>query len=195
VPDLFVELSDAARFYALVFAGTGHAPVAVLGLEQGNRFVRDDAWQPGAYVPAYVRRYPFVFAQADDPSGVALAVDTEAPMIVKEGNEGAALFEDGQPSEITRQALRFCDAFTREDAATREFVAALVREKLLVGRTADVALPQGRRLALTGFSVVSTDAFARLPEPAIVEWQRKGWLALVHSHLDSLARFADLLPE
>ncbi|WP_407352044.1 SapC family protein [Luteimonas sp. R10] len=193
VPIVIGEFAAAARSYPVVFAGPERTPVAVLGLEQRNRFVEDGAWQAGTYVPAYVRRYPFVFAQVDAPAGFALAIDAEAPMLVKEGDEGKALFEDGKPAETTQQALRFCDAFTREHAATQAFVKLLIQEGILVERTANITLPQGRQSTLTGFSVVAADEFATLPESVVVEWHRKGWLALVHSHLTSLARFADLL--
>ncbi|THF58677.1 SapC family protein [Pseudothauera rhizosphaerae] len=198
VPVMIGEFAAAAHSYPLVFAGLDRTPVAVLGLEQRNRFVKDDAWQPGAYVPAYVRRYPFVFAQLTEmgeSDGFALAIDSEAPMLVKEGDEGQALFEDGKPTEITRQALHFCDAFTRESAATQAFVKLLVEQDLLVDRVANITLPQGRQSTLTGFSVVAPEAFAKLPESVVIEWHRKGWLALVHAHLTSLARFADLLAD
>ena len=191
VPVMVGEFIAAARHYPLVFAGPEHAPVAVLGLEARNRFVKGDAWEPGAYVPAYVRRYPFVFAEVND--AVVLAIDADAPMLVKAGEEGSALFEDGKPTELTRQALQFCDAFNREHAATRTFVERLVEEKLLVERSANITLPRGRKTTLTGFFVVDAEVFAKLSETVVVEWHRKGWLALVHAHLVSLARFTDLL--
>lgn len=193
VPVMVGEFISAARHYPLVFAGPDYTPVAVLGLEERNRFVKDDAWQAGAYVPAYVRRYPFVFAQIE--GGFALAIDAEAPMLVKEGDAGQPLFEDGKPAPVTQQALQFCDAFTREHAATQAFVKLLVEQKLLVERTANITLPRARTSTLTGFSVVTADVFATLPEAVVVEWHRKGWLALVHAHLASLARFTDLLAD
>jgi hypothetical protein len=91
--------------------------------------------------------------------------------------------------------LQFCDAFTRESAATQAFVGALEQNGLLLERTASIASPQGGRTTLTGFSVVSAEAFEKLPEQVVVEWHRKGWLALVNAHLLSLAGFADLLPD
>ncbi|MDR0702825.1 MAG: SapC family protein, partial [Azoarcus sp.] len=75
------------------------------------------------------------------------------------------------------------------------FVESLAREKLLVERTADITLPQGRKTALAGFSVVDGESFARLPNAVVIEWHRKGWLALVYAHLASLACFTDLLAD
>lgn len=193
VPLMIGEFAAAARHYPIVFAGPGHTPVAILGLEQRNQFVIDGAWRADTYVPAYVRRYPFVFAEVGEPSDFALAIDAESAMVVTEGEEGQPLFEDGKPSELTRQALQFCDAFTRESAATRDFVRQLADHGLLIERTANITLPEQRTTTLAGFSVVSQEAFAQLPEATVVDWHRNGGIAVVHSHLLSLSRFADLL--
>lgn len=194
VPLLIGEFAAAARDYPLVFAGSDAAPIAVLGLQAShNRFVSDDQWQAGAYVPAYVRRYPFVFARTTDPDGYVLAIDADAPMLVTDGDEGQALFDDGQPSALTRQALQFCDAFTREHAATCAFTAQLAAAGVLVERQADVTHADGRNASLQGFQVVDAERFAALPDATVLAWHRQGWLALVHFHLASLARFPDLL--
>lgn len=194
VPVVIGEFAAASRHYPLVFAGPEHTPLAVLGMEAGrNRFVSDDTWAAHAYVPAYVRRYPFVFVQTHDPEGFVLAIDAGSDAVVQSGEEGNPLFEDGQPSELTRQALQFCDTFTREDQATRRFTAALAEQELLIERSANIAFADGRRTSLDGFHVVDGEKFAALPDAVVLDWHRKGWLALVHFHLASLGRFNDLL--
>ncbi|MEB1527576.1 SapC family protein [Xanthomonas sp. WHRI 7945] len=194
VPVVAGEFAAASRCYPLVFAGNDYMPMALLGLQaDSNRFVDGEAWAAGSYVPAYVRRYPFVFVQMDEPEGYALAIDAEADMVVASGEEGLALFEGGQPSELTRQALQFCEAFTREDRATRQFTAQLAAQGLLLERTANITFPDGRKASIDGFHVVDTEKFATLSEEVIVQWHRNGWLSLVHFHLASLARFTDLM--
>lgn len=194
VPVVVGEFAAASRSYPLVFAGADRVPVAVLGLQaDNNRFVQDETWRSGSYVPAYVRRYPFVFVQTREPEGYLLAIDADADMVVTQGEEGTALFEEGKPSELTRQALQFCDAFTREDQATRAFTAQLDAHGLLMERTATLTFPDGRKASMEGFHVVDPDKFAALSEATIVEWHRKGWLSLVYFHLASLGRFSDLM--
>lgn len=195
VPLVIGEFAAAARDYPVVFVGTDAAPVAVLGLQaEHNRFVVADHWQTGTYVPAYVRRYPFVFARTTDPDGHVLAIDADAPMLRTGGDEGQPLFEaDGQPSALTRQALAFCEAFTRDATATAAFSAALVTAGVLVERQADVVHPDGRQSSLLGFQLIDAERFAALPDATVLAWHRQGWLALVHFHMASLARFKDLL--
>src|SRR5262245_49510004 len=65
LPLSFTEFSVACRDYPIAFLNAGDAgnfvPMVVLGLEtQQNLFVtKDGVWETSAYVPAYVRRYPF----------------------------------------------------------------------------------------------------------------------------------------
>src|SRR5271169_2906177 len=65
----FAEFAQAMRSYPIVF--TGGEPVAamaILGLRDKENLFVDAAgnWQSGAYVPAYIRRYPFIFMQHPD---------------------------------------------------------------------------------------------------------------------------------
>lgn len=193
VPIVAGELVAAARDYPVVFAADSAQPVAVLGLERRNLFVEDGHWAQDAYVPAYVRRYPFAFVATANPDGFALAIDSGSERVAKSGTTGAALFEDGQPSELTRQALAFCDAFQSDAAATNAFTDALKTQGLLIDRRADATLPDGRKLGLDGFQIVEAEAFGKLADDVVLDWHRKGWLALVHFHLASLDRFSALL--
>lgn len=193
VPVVVGEFAVASRTYPIVFAGTDAAPLALLGLEQENLFVNKGEWSADKYVPAYVRRYPFVFMHTTNPDGFALAIDTGSGRVAQDGAEGVPLFQDNQPAEVVRQAMQFCGAFTAEHQATRDFSEQLRSHDLLMDRQADVTLPNGRKLALQGFQVVDAEKFSALPEAVVIEWHRKGWLGLVHFHLASLGRFTDLL--
>jgi len=193
VPIVVGELMAASADYPVLFSGETAQPIAVLGLERANLFVADGVWNAGAYVPAYVRRYPFGFIATINPEGFALALDAGSERVVQSGEAGAPLFENGAPSDLTRQALSFCDAFQGEASATQAFGAALKAQGLLIDRRADATLPDGRKLGLDGFQIVDAAKFATLPDEMVLDWHRKGWLALVHFHLASLDRFRALL--
>jgi hypothetical protein len=194
VPIVASEIAAAARNYPVVFAGDSTQPLALLGLERRNLFLGDDGrWAPDAYVPAYVRRYPFAFVKTLEPAGFALAIDADSPRVVRSGSEGAALFEDGKPSALTREALEFCAAFGRDAELTALFATALREKDLLIDRRADATLPDGRKFGLDGFQIVDAARFAALDDDTILAWQRQGILALVHFHLASLDRFSVLL--
>lgn len=194
VPIVVGELAAAARSYPVVFAADGAQPIAILGLERRNLFFGDDGhWVPDTYVPAYVRRYPFAFIGTVKPDGFALAIDAGAERVVQSGSDGAALFENGKPSALTREALDFCAAFGRDAELTQLFATALQEKELLIDRRADATLLDGRKLGLDGFQIVDAEKFAALADHIVLDWHRRGWLALVHFHLASLDCFSDLL--
>jgi len=194
VPIVLGEIAEASRCYPIVFAGDTPLPVVVLGLSDGeNLFVDERAWANDHYVPAYVRRYPFGFVSIPNSDRFALALDTASERLIREGDAGAPLFENGEPSPLTRQALQFCEAYQAEFQATQAFMAALNQYGLLTDKRADATLPDGRQYALDGFKIVDPERFAALDETVIVDWHRKGWLALVNLHLASLGRLTALM--
>lgn len=193
LPIVIGEFAAASCDYPIVFAAGDAQPVVVLGLERRNLFVTDGRWAPDGYVPAYVRRYPFGFIATVNPDGFALAIDAGSDRVAQSGDEGAALFEEGEPSELTKQALDFCAAFGRDAELTALFATALRDKDLLIDRRADATLPDGRKLGLDGFQIVDAEKFAKLDDETILAWHRQGLLALVHFHLASLKRFSNLL--
>lgn len=193
VPLVVGELAPASRACPIVFSASDAHPIAVLGLEHVNLFVEQGRWAEDAYVPAYVRRYPFAFIATSNPDGFVLAIDAGSDRVASGGEEGSPLFEDGQPSALTQQALAFCDAFQAEAAATRAFADALRAQDLLVDRRADATLPNGRKLGLEGFQVVDADRFRALPHDVVIDWHAKGYLSWISFHLASLDLFPALL--
>jgi SapC. len=187
------EFVAAMRSYPIVFAAGAPYPLAVLGLEQNNLFVDDSGqWSIGHYVPAYIRRYPFAFIAHPDGERFVLGIDRASTLLEKEG-EGPALFESGKPSDVTQKALAFCGAFQTDHAVTTSFGQALETAQVLMHNQAQAKLPDGRQMSLSGFRIVDRRKFASLPSDTIVDWHRRGWLALVHYHLASLDRFTGLL--
>jgi len=191
VPLAIIEFGAAMRNYPIVFAA-GNYPVALLGLDRTNRFVSEDAWADDAYVPAYVRRYPFVFVDRADDTFV-LAIDRDADNVVVGGTEGQAIFANGEPTDMVSGIMDFCRDFHAAHIQTDHFVTGLVEQDLLVSQHADAKLPSGRAMVLSGFKVVDRSKFEALSDEVILDWHRKGWLALIHFHLLSLDRFAGLL--
>ena len=192
VPLAIIEFGAAMRNYPIVFAAGDNYPVALLGLDRANRFVTEGAWADDAYIPAYVRRYPFVFVDRADDTFV-LAIDRDADNVVNGGVEGQALFANGEPTDMVRGIMDFCRDFHGAHIQTDHFVAGLAEQDLLVPQHADAKLPSGRAMVLSGFKVVDRQKFEALPDDVILDWHRKGWLALIHFHLLSLDRFAGLL--
>ncbi len=187
-----VEFALAAGFYPIVFTDAEVAmALAVLGLRPNqNLFVdAEGKWRPNSYVPAYVRRYPYIFVEADGT--LTLCIDEAAPNFDPAGGE--PLFVGDRPSPETERALQFCSQFQANAAATREFVTALWERNLLIENQADVKLDSGRQLVLGGFHVIDENRFNVLPDDVVLDWRRRGWLGLVYAHFLSTARWNALV--
>lgn len=191
VPLTMAEFPAAAPSYPIVFGG-GEAPIAlmVVGLTQGeNLFVSaSGAWAEGHYVPAYVRRYPFMLvAPTSEAKDFVLAAQQD-PGCIGSG-EGVALFTDGKPSEVVQHALGFCQAFKQQSDITADFTRALIDHDLLVDRHVVVTAPDGSKRTVNGFRVIDAERLAALPDATFLDWRRRGWLPAVYAHLQSLDRW------
>lgn len=192
-----VEFAEAAKHYPIVFSiGDNPMPVVITGLENVNYFVGDDhRWRKDAYVPAYVRRYPFVFMEVPEQDKFVLCVDESAKQFRREQGEGVRpFFVDDKPSELSLNALEFCRAFQQEFVATREFSKRVQEAGLLSPSRSDVKLNNsGRDIQLAGFQVIDQEKFNQLSDEQILEFHKKGWLPLVYFMLLSSSNWRNLV--
>lgn len=188
------EFRSAQAHYPIVFTGTPEpAPVIVTSLRGGeNRFVdASGAWRRSSYIPGYVRRYPFGLAKIEGKSELVLAIDDTAEELAEDAGE--PLFENGQPSNTTTRALKFCTVVEHQIAQAKLLAAALHGADLLVEARAELRRPaDAAPYRLGGFRVVDEARFDRLAEDIFLAWREKGWIALVYAHLMSLRHWADL---
>lgn len=192
VPVTAMEFSRVMRHYPIVFSAVDPVvPVAVLGLRGArNQFVSDDgAWRDGVYIPAYVRRYPFILMESPDKLQYTLCIDEAAPHFV---DDGRALFENGQASETSKKALEFCSAFQGQHVFTLEFTATLEKYSLLVDNRAAITLASGENLSLSGFRVIDEEKFMALPDDVFLDWRQRGWIPMVYCHLLSMDNWQSL---
>ncbi len=192
VPVTATELTRAMLNYPIVFtAAEPVVPVVILGLRGSkNQFVSDDGtWQAGVYIPAYVRRYPFILMESPDKQQYTLCVDEAASHF---GDTGQAFFEDGEPAEVSKKALEFCSAYQGQHVQTLEFTAMLDKYGLLADNRAAITLASGEKLSMSGFRVVNEEKFTALPDDVYLDWRQRGWIPLVYCHLLSLGNWQSM---
>lgn len=187
------EFAHVCRDYPILFAASTAAPVALWGLDRDNLFVSGGLWDTRAYIPAYVRRYPFTTVRLDDDKGFALVVDGGSDRIMQGGDEGVPLFEGDKPSDYTKRLMQFCEQFHADALGTEAFSRALMEKDVLVERRADITLADGSKAGVNGFRIVDPKRLAALDDATILDWHRRNWLPAIHFHLLSLGRFEDLM--
>ena len=191
VPLVVTEFTPAALSYPVIFAGDAKLPVAVLGITNGeNLFVEaDGTYDADSYLPAYVRRYPFVFANDQDGERLIVCIDTGAEAVGE--HPDAPFFENGEPSEYTRSAIKFCEDFETERRRTESFVQLLkdldlfdVKHANFVPRNADGTPGEPQQIA--EYFAVSEEKLNALPAEKLVELRDNGALGQIYAHLISL---------
>ncbi|MDP2011312.1 MAG: SapC family protein [Phenylobacterium sp.] len=199
IPVSLAEIPIAALSYPIAFTTEGGArPVAVVGLRQDENLFVDakGAWMEGAYVPAYVRRYPFILAEygEGEERGVQLCIEDQPEILVQ--GAGQPLFADGEPSRIVKSAFDFCKSLRAADLATAPFVEALVACGILEGRAATIQLPTGGDLKMAGFATIDEAKLRALPDEVFLLLRRQGWMSAIYAQMHSAlnwARLGDLL--
>jgi hypothetical protein len=187
------EMVTAARQYPIAFSAQSPAiPLAVLGLRDGeNLFVDGQGqWRADYYVPAYVRRYPFIFVEEPGSQRLILCVDEGAEEFEPESER--PFFAEGKPSALLQDVMRFSESYQAQYEETLRFGAWLEAEGLLAERQLRAELKDGKVFTLSGFRTLDVDKFRALPDDKILEAHRRGWLPLVHFHQQSLANWATL---
>ncbi|HWW65872.1 MAG TPA: SapC family protein [Sphingomonadaceae bacterium] len=196
VPLTAEEFGPASRFFPIVFAsGDNAVPLALMGLNEGvNTFVGEDGkLTSDVYVPAYVRRYPFMLAKLrPDSDDLSLCFDPTADS-VGQFDEGERLFVDGEPSQTTKDILGFCEQFEQAGQRTAAFVKELADLKLLMD--GEVAIqPEGAEqpFIYRGFQMVSEEKLRELRGDQARKLIQSGALALIYAHLFSLSLIREI---
>ena len=188
-PLMCTEFQVAALHLPVVFGKSdeNYSPIVVLGIEQGkNLYVDEDGAWGGPYLPAFVRRYPFVFAQGEGQT-FTLCLDESFAGCDPEGNAGEKLFgPDGKPSKFLEKVLEFTKTYETEQRRTIEFCKLLAEHDMLTPMQASITMKDGAKRAVTGFHVINREKLKELTGPALEELFKRDALELIYYHLLSM---------
>jgi hypothetical protein len=194
VPVNMIEMPQVCHFYPIAFSPDENAtPVALLGLRDNENLFVDDKneWASDTYIPAYIRRYPFIFSEVSGTEQLTLCVDMN-PKAVNEKATQKFFEADGKPTQLSQNALEFCKSYHAAAQQTLEFSRALHKSGLLVDRSAEINAGGGRRINFSGFRIVDEKKLAEMKDEDFMEWRRRGWLPFLYAHLFSGAQWQRL---
>lgn len=190
IPLTIDEFAVAQRHYPIIFsAGDNPVPLALMGLNEGvNTFADSDGKLiDQVYVPAYVRRYPFLLARLrDDTEELSLCFDPSAGTIGP-FEDGDPLFVDGQPSDAIKAVLGFCEQFEQAGQRTTAFMQELTSAGLLMDGEVSIQVAESDQpFVYRGFQMVNEEKLRELRGDSLRKMMQSGLLPLVHAHLFSL---------
>ncbi|TPG38040.1 multidrug transporter [Sphingomonas koreensis] len=196
IPVTVDEFPLLQRYMPIVFTdGDESIPIALMGLNEGvNVFIGDDGKLiDNVYVPAYVRRYPFMLARLrPDAEEMSLCFDPTSDR-VGDFDEGDALFEDGQPSDVTKSLLQFNETFEQAGARTAAFMKELADLGLLMAGEMSIQ-PDGaeRPFIYRGFQMIDEKKLTEIRGDQLRKMNQSGMLPLLYAHLFSLSLMRDI---
>ncbi len=194
IPLAVEEFALAGRHMPVVFAGQApHMPVALTGLAPDRNLFVDErgAWRRGCYVPAYLRRYPFLLVRAAaDSDQLVLCIDPQAPQFA--ASAGEPMFDAGRkPAPLAGKALEFTRSVEAAFRKTREFAEALSLMGLLQPAATQFEW-EGEPFRVDGFFAVDRERLAKLTGEQLATLRDKGWLDAIYAHLLSLGGIPEL---
>ena len=193
LPLTAAEFPSASRDYPIVFTPQSpFSPVCILGIrDSGNLFVdATGQWQAGAYLPAYVRRFPFLL-MADPASGqMVLGVEESSGRLSED--QGDRLFEHRQPTPFLNHTLSFCADFNRQWDESLEMVQAFHEAGILVEEDSEVELSESQSLKLGGFLIIDEARLDEVDDATFTNWRHRGWLPALFAHLASRQNWGEL---
>ncbi len=199
VPLTVTEFGVAALSSPIIFVGDEKIPLAVMGLNAGENMYLTDAgyFEPGVYVPAYIRRYPFVYANDSAAGQMILCIDRAAEFIV-EGGDLPFFDAEGKPTEYTQNCINFCNDYEAERQRTQSFVQLLTDLDLFETKTANFVPTNpdgtpGETQKIAEYFGVSETKLNALPIEEYAELRDNGALGQIFAHLISLAGWDRLL--
>ncbi len=185
---LATEFSKAAAEFPIIFAGKKGEmfPSVLMGVETDKNLMvgKDGTWQAD-YIPAFLRRYPFLFSLNEEAEQFTLCYDADFAGFNTDDN-GAALFEkDGSQSKYLQQAISFTQSYHAEFEATKKLTQEIDSLGLFVPARANMNI-DGTQTALAGFKTVEREKLAKLPAAKIKALVKSGAMELIYTHLYSL---------
>lgn len=197
-----IEFFHALPFYPIAFIkqqNGDYIPCAVLGLAAGKNLFTDEhgIWQDDVYVPAYIRRYPFITEAISSHDTEANEHDSPQPVFVDETaliNDAPSLFiANGVATSEWQTIESFVSDYISAEKLTLAFTGKLAALKLLEPFDAQIHPHKGDMMRLKGLYRINEDSLNKLPADTIKVLMQSGELSRIYAHLISLENFAKLL--
>jgi hypothetical protein len=199
IPLSYTEISLACHDYPVVFVsgdqGKTALTMAVVGLEQQqNLFVAPDlTWDRNAYVPAYVRRYPFCMTRVN----VSGAEQPERISCVEKraiSTKGDALYNaKGEALPVWEAMRKLLFEFEADLARTEAMCKVIIELGLLEPFNMQAKPNEGAPFTLSGMFRAVEQKINDLPADKLQELVKNGVLPRVYAHLMSMSNFTRLL--
>lgn len=194
VPISLAEMRSAQRDYPIVFSDAKRpALLAALGvLDDVNLFVDENGdWDRSAYVPAYLRCYPFALASRPDGQH-AIIIDRASPRIVENGEQ--PFFDGDVLAAPVQEHVNFCAQYHAYIRATDDFCTKVVELDLLSGQQVQYKGEDGsEEKTFATYVAVDQNKVDALDADTVLAMHKDGMLSSIYAQGFSLDNWIRLL--
>ena len=195
VPEFF----EACKDYPIVFAKDANnnswfATVLLGYKEKENIFINNETkfWEPNRYIPAFIRRYPFVSVAQSGAQDIAIAVEGEYKSEDEKDASRKLFNEDGSNTEFLNSVISFLNQYQNDAVATTAFINQLNDWELLEEKTATITTADNKIYNINGLFIVNEEKLKHLSKKKQEDICNKNASPLITAHLISLSNIARL---
>ncbi len=192
------EMRNVQAYYPILFHEDSNGetyPVALFGFEEGENLFLDKSGWHAPYVPAMIRRQPFMIGfqkTSDDENQRMLSIDLDHPRVSKE--QGEPLFEPlGGRTPFLEKSADLLETIYEGHMHNRDFVAALQEHDLIEPVSMEIELKDRSRNTLFGFKAINEEKVQQLKGETLEMFSQRGFLMPLFMILASTARFQALV--
>ena len=190
VPVGVAEILDMSCFAPVIITADDKAEFAAFtGIsEEVNIYSKE------AYVPRFVKSYPFLNVTAkDENDNLNEVIGIDNADFTGEDKEVSIFNEDGELNEIANEKIENVRELNRQRAISKRIIEQLKENDLLLKRDFKVKVNDEERTLLNEFYIVDREKLLKLDDETIASWARKGWMSLIDAHIKSLGNFKKAL--
>lgn len=195
------EFRDVQACYPILFQrdkDDNFYPLALFGFEpKENLFLDDSGWH-AQYVPAMIRREPFLIGfqeqkeRVDAEKARMLSLDMDHPRVNEE--TGERLFQPlGGRTPYLEDAANLLEAIYQGYELNKRFADALQEHELLESVTFDIILSDGSKNQLLGFFAINEEKLQQLPGETLEQFSKEGFLMPIFMALASMTNIRTLI--
>ncbi len=203
LPIAGVEFTEAAREHPIAFINyqnEGVIPVYILGLRDNENLLLnpDNSWKY-RYVPAFVRRYPYIMTEPNEEGKSAICIDADYEGI--NDPKGDLIFtqdkKEIKPAPQLEAIMEMLGDFNAQLIRTREFTKRLEEYDLLKEISPQIDLLDGRSFSIGGIYTIDEEKLLKLEDKKALTLYRSGEMAWIYNQIASISnliRLADYIP-
>ncbi|GAA0733046.1 SapC family protein [Sphingomonas japonica] len=197
IPVTVEEFPMIARRMPIIFSvGADPVPLALMAMNEGMNMFFDEegkATETDVYIPAYIRRYPYLLAKLrPDSDELSLCFDPTSDTIGA-FEDGEKLFDNGEPTELTKGILNFAEQFEQAGMRTGQFMREIREMDLLMAGEISIQPDNAPQpFIYRGFQMIDEKKVNELRGDQLRKMVQSGMLPLVYAHLFSLSLMRDL---